>query len=647
MTSLRGRIAINLGVILALIPLLLFAFMALHFRLMEDDYVYLGLARDIGIWEAMALWRGFWNGGYTNFLVYGLLAPFGERAPSLFALFFCATAFAGFGWLLDTLLAWLGIRAHRRAIVVALAALSTAAIINGLYTASVFYLMTNLVVYHWPAAMLLVGIALASAIGRRLRGRTQHALAAAATAFYAFVNGGFSEMYLGFQLSALALISGFAFVFHTGPKRRTWRILAAAATLGTVLSLLLQVSSPGFAFRSARTDYFGQPLIPARDLPQLLERTLHETLYYAGQPNSFAGFMLIVFAGIFLIAAAEKRSRDNSQPPKRSISKAPIAIALLPQLLFIPILWSHQSDSLQVLSRFSYAFALVVGINLLAILVSLTLLSQGGRFERLANRRNGLMIYCAGVLLFVCLVFALTQARDIDFKASAYLFVTAVSTLLMLAGQLAAYANESRLRALFRIGAFAWVGALLILAALLAVSLWGVGLIFERTLTASVYALMFAALMIGVTLGVAIRQAACMTDANASWLRWIRLGSLLAALTIAAGIVIGQGQRLGYARRNAELWDATRAEIIRLRDAGDQTVFTRRFPRPSYDEIGAAPSNGKLYQLEWRQMIWYGLLPEGAAYEDCVCSSEMMALGDEAPFCARVNCLAYGASDEE
>ena len=207
-----------LGVGLALIPLLLFAYLGLHNRLLMDDYVYIGLARDIGTWKAMLAWREFWNGGYSNFLLYGLLAPLDASAPPVFSLILCASAFVGFGWLTNTLLANLKIRAHRPAIVVALASLTTAAVINGFYHAQVFYWLTGAVIYNWPAVMLLLGIAMAAATAHRLRGRIQHLLAGIAAAIYAFISAGFSEMYLIFQLAAVALIAVFVFIFSASPQ---------------------------------------------------------------------------------------------------------------------------------------------------------------------------------------------------------------------------------------------------------------------------------------------------------------------------------------------------------------------------------------------------------------------------------------------
>jgi len=641
-TKLGRQMAVILGVVLALVPLLLFAYLGLHNRVMADDFVYLGLARDVGTWKAMEIWREVWNGDYSNFLLYGLLARLRTAAPPLFALFLCASTFVGFGWLTNLVLAYLGIRAHRRIASVVLAALTTAATINGFYHAQVFYYLTIAVEYTWPAVMLLLGIALAVEAARRLRGNVQNGLAAFAAALYALINAGFSEMYLVFQLTAVALIAVFVFVFQQGPKRNLYVILAIAGLLGTIASLPLQLTSPGVAYRTSLSYILGNPVIPVRDLPDLLDRTLHETLYYAGKQAGFAGFILVAFAALFVTLTVGKRSPVDSKPWKISIAYAPIAFALIAQVLFVPILWTHSSDNLQVLGRFSYAFALVAGINILAIAILLALLWRRDLLDKALDRRNGLMMYCGFVLLLACLLFTMTQVRNIHYKAAAYLLFTAVTLLIMLAWQLTCMADEPLMQELFRLSAFVTAGAFLTLAALLAVKLWSVGYIIDRTLTAAIFALMLAGLFNGVALGALIQRGFRMADADACWLRGIRLLCLLVALTIAAGMVIGQGQRISQVREDTAILKEGHEEITRLRDEGNPAVFTKKFPYFNPDEIGSMPSKHEYHPLNWSQLIYYGLLDESEAIPICHCSNEAMALGDKAFMCARITCLAYG-----
>ena len=642
MTKLSRQIAVIFGVMLALVPLMLFTYLGLHNRVMADDYIYLGLARDVGTWKAMAIWREVWNGDYSNFLLYGLLARLGTAAPPVFALFLCASAFVGFGWLTNLILAYLGIRARRRIASVVLAALTTAATINGFYHPQVFYYLTVAVEYTWPAVMLLLGIALAVETARRLHGNVQHVLVAFAAALYALINAGFSEMYLVFQLTTMALIAVFVFVFQRGPKRNSFVILAMAGLLGTVASLPLQLTTHGVAYRTSLSNVLGNLVMPVRELPDLLGRTLNETLYYAGKQDGFTGFMLVAFAALFVMLTVGKRSPVKLKPWNKTTTYGPIAFALGVQLLFVPILLTHSSDSLQVFGRFSFAFALVVCLNLLAITVLLGLLWRRDLLDKAIKRQNGLMIYCLFVLLLVCLFFAMTQARNIHYKAASYLLFAAVTLLIMLAWQLTCMADEPLMKALFRLSAFATAGAFVTLAALLAVKLWSVGYIIDRTLTAAIFALMLGSLFIGVALGALIQRGCPMADADARWLRGIRLLCLLVVLTIVAGIVIGQGQWISHVREDTTILEEGHEEITRLRDAGNPAVFTKKFPRFNPDEFGSMPYKHEYHPLDWSQLIYYGLLDESEAIPTCHCSNEAMALGDKALMCARITCLAFG-----
>ena len=638
MTEKNKVIAVTIGVGLAFAPLLLFMYLALHNRLLNDDYAYLRLTLEIGTWKAMQIWREAWNADYSNFLLYGLLARLGTIAPALFSLFLCASAFVGFGWLSNTLLAGLRFHSHRRAINVALASLATAATINGFYHAQVFYWMTAAVEYAWPPVMLLLGIAMAVEAGRRLRGNLAHLLAAIFAAIYAFLNAGFSEMYLVFQLSAMALIVVYVSVFQQGQKRKSYVILALAACLGTIASLPVQLASPGFAYRSSQSEVFGYLVLPVRDLPSLVSRTLDMTLQYVAHEASFAGFMLVAFAGLFLTLSTVNRRLEDSKTGRIHGARPPIAIALVVQFFFVPILWSHRSDSLMVFARFSYAFAAVVGINLLAIAVLLSLIWRRDLIDKAINKRNGLMVCCSCILLAVCLLFMMTQVRSIHYKASSYLFFTVVTTLLMLAFQLALIAGDPRLNRQFLLGAFVTAGAMITLASLLGVTLWGAGYIFDRILTAVTFVVMLAGLVTGVALGALIHRGFCMTDAKAVWLRWIRLFCLLIAITIAAGMVIGHGQRISHVRKDAEIWEATHQEILLWRDEGDPAVYTKNYPRLIADHLGSTPSRYTSTSLLWHQLLYYGLDLCNNTYE-CRCSKDM---NDWLPLRDRVACAVNG-----
>lgn len=598
------RATIVFGVALALIPLLLFAYFGLGTRLLGDDYEHLGYVLRVGAWEALLFWRGYWNGHYSSFLFFSLSAPLGTGAPPFFAFAHIVLAFAAFGWVVNAVLGHLRILSYRRAIVVVLAALMAPATLNGLYSAHAFYWFSSAVLYTWPALFLLVGIALAAETERRLRGRLGHILAAIAAALYAFLNAGFAEMYLVYQLSVLALITLFAVVFQSGSKRRTNLVLALAASLGTLAGLALVLNAPGFANRSAATVKGNFLSLTIQEQLNIAGHALNETLIYAGHPESFAGFMLVAFAAVFVLLSAGHPRRVDTASRRLHLAMAPLAFALLVQLIFVPILWTHSSDSPRILSRFSYGFATVIGINLLLVAAAVLALSWRRRLNALLQRRNGLMIYCSSILLAVCLLFMMTQVRTVHVKASAYLFFAALSLLIMLGGQLAGIANEPSLNRLFILTACVTAGAIITLASIVSVEIFLVRFVNRRSISAAVFALMLAAMLNGVTLGALIRHGFFLTGANG---KWLRLGCLLVALAIGAGIVIGQGKRIRYVNEYVDIWESQHREIIRLRDAGDPAVYTLELKRIVAGKMDHQPPPYFYAPLHWKEKIFYEL----------------------------------------
>lgn len=249
----------------------------------------------------------------------------------------------------------------------------------------------------------------------------------------------------------------------------------------------------------------------------------------------------------------------------------------------------------------------VVGINLLLIAVLPSILWRRDLLDRALNRRSGLMVYCSSVLLVVCALFALTQLRAIHYKASSYLFITAVSMLIMLASQLTVTVAQPRFNRLLMATVYITGCALVILAALLAVKMFGAGYVVKRTLASTTFAFMIAGVMNGLALGALIQRGCCLTDAKPIWSRLIRLFSLIVASAIAAGIAIGQAPRIAYTSGDVDIWESTHQEIIRLRDAGDPAVYTKSFPRLVTDHLGSAPPKYKSTSLDWRSMLFYGL----------------------------------------
>ena len=573
------RAALAFFALLAVLPTLLFAYIGHFSRPVFDDYWRIGLPLDLGIWKAMLFMREIWNGDYTNFLFQGLLAPLGSTVTSVFGLVLILAMLIGYCWLINMALSKIPTCAHRRFIAVILASLTTTATINGFYDFEQFFWYTGAVEYSFPMALLLIAIAATVETAQRLRGKLQHGLAAAAIVILSFLNAGFSEAYMGFQMSFVALVAGVVFILLHGRKRETFFILALAACLGTFASMLVQLSSPGVAFRTSLPQNFDYVIAPVRDLPQLLSLTINLLMNHLGDVNLFAGFMLTAFAGLFVTLTAGNSRRGHLNQRHIAFARPPIVFALITQLLFIPIVWSHQSDNVEILGRFSYSYMSVVSINIGVILVLLAFLWRRDQLESALNRRNLLMIYCNGILLAVCVLFVLTQIRSIDHKATLYLFVTAVVAMLMLAGQLTLAIDEPRLNELLLLTMCLIASAAITMAALIAATQFSVGYLLARIITSPIFLLMCAGVCCGITLGTLIQRCCFLTGSSELWMLWTRRLLLIIIVSIVLGLMLGQANRLSGIRIRANVWDSSSAEIVKMRHEGDPTVYIKKFKR--------------------------------------------------------------------
>ena len=77
----RQQIVIWLGLAVALLLLLLFAYLGHFSRLMSDDYCTLAVGRDLGPWQGMLHWFNTHSSSYTNFFLQGVLAPLDTAMP--------------------------------------------------------------------------------------------------------------------------------------------------------------------------------------------------------------------------------------------------------------------------------------------------------------------------------------------------------------------------------------------------------------------------------------------------------------------------------------------------------------------------------------------------------------------------------------
>ena len=95
----RQQIVVWLGLAVALLILLLFAYLGHFSRLMSDDYCAIAVGKELGAWQGMSYWFTSWAGSYTNFFFKSAIAPLDTLAPAV-----TPATIIGLWWLA---LAWL------------------------------------------------------------------------------------------------------------------------------------------------------------------------------------------------------------------------------------------------------------------------------------------------------------------------------------------------------------------------------------------------------------------------------------------------------------------------------------------------------------------------------------------------------------
>lgn len=574
----------------ALVPTGLLAYLGQFSRLMSDDYCAIAVGREMGAWQGALYWYNSWAGSYANFFLKSAVASLDVLLPRLTPVAIVIIWTLGAFWLGCSVLQGLGI-CRRRLGAAAIASALVAASLNALYSPQSFFWFAASTHYALPLALLTVYLALcahAQLQGANLRpGRW-----ALAGALLCFCTAGASEIFVAFQLAVMtACLLPIVILWRRGRTHRLV-VVAGAGWIATLVGFLLQVLSPGLAERAAvDADRFGHAI---RDASDLVAATLGQTFQLAGHPPAFAGFMLL-FGMSFLVLCFGFRPQSSTgalRPGRLAVREIWIGLGL--QLLWIPLLWTHVSDDPRFFGRFSAAYLLVVALNLVLIVGFLVTLRQRGRLEQWLRDSPSASLSVINVFLVaVMLLFVLTQARSIHYRAASFLFASAISLLFVGTGQLDAACNLPQIRRLRCWSLFALLVALISLAAVVFTALIGRGFVDARILAPASFALVFPGLFWGALYGISFNEIA--RSANTVSILPVRL-CLTLAILITVGIVIGQARLIPGFRSYAGEWDARHQQILSLRDAGRQVVEVAPLDFDLADYIGVTtlgrdPSN--------------------------------------------------------
>lgn len=565
----KPRPAKALLLILALLPLLLFAYMVQFDRLINDDYVHLAVGRELGPWGAMLYWRSVWNGSYVDHIVFSLMSPFGADAPRVFSTTLFGIWLLSTAWLFERLLARLRVERHRYAMALGGAALTLAATINAFYTPQSLYYLAAIVRYNLPLPLLALYLALLlAATSRGYRGPSLQIVAAAGFVI-CFVAAGLSELYMVFQLCLLSTLLALAALYARRGGRKVYLALMASGWAATILSLLMQITAPGIVLRS--TQFSPEEMMSKRALPDFAHYLAEGLVRFVLREETIAGFFLLFAIGLFAALCLQRSPGAAllSRPVK--FARASLWCGLIVQLAFAPILWAHTSDQLSVLGRFSYAYSSVIVLNLGLLFAFLFLLWRGrGIGKLLLESRNKLMVLSAAVLLLALGLFIAIHWRSIHHRASHYLMVTFLLLIGILAWQLEAALGDEQSRRYGLALILMTLTTALSSVVLVSVPLYTIGRVTARVTTPAILMQVALGLLWGAYVGILLRRAG--QWAPEAWRRRLGLSGLAVAIVIGAGIMLGQATFIPDLQTFAQQWDEREKLIISQRDRGEQNI---------------------------------------------------------------------------
>ena len=304
-------------VFLALAPVLLFAYTGQFSRLIGDTDCTVVAAQNLGVWGMVHDHLHTYGGRYSSYLWQSVFAQFAALAPQIGPQITHAIMMAlwlvGWYWLVVQGLAFLKIDDSRRALSIAVAALTVAAVSNAFYTWKSRYYYGAVIIHTLPIALFTTCMALMVWMAPRLRKNILSLAGIIAGGTLCFLIAGFSESYVVYQLIFLAfcLLMSFALL---GPSVRYRYIrVFGVSLLATLASLIVQLTAPGAAARTADTiRKFGSP---DRSLSTVLPKTLRYSFDSINDPEVFAGFILLMGLGLLVALVKYKPRAVQSIPP--------------------------------------------------------------------------------------------------------------------------------------------------------------------------------------------------------------------------------------------------------------------------------------------------------------------------------------------
>ena len=584
-----------LMVALALVPIILYAYLGQSTRLMSVDNCEVASARDEGVWERYLVNYNRIGGRYSPYFFQLVFAPLDTHLTRITLTASIIVWLGGCYWLAFQGLGFLKINHSRRAPSLAIAGLTVAAAINAFfhYSFETFHHNAVFVTNVVPIVLFTVYMALMIWMAPRLKKNLRWALGLAASGLICFIVAGFAEAHVVFQLFLLAFALLASFALLRNPLRNRYVVVFGVGWLASLASAIVQLTGPGVAVRRAYDLSHRGSINPANVVP----KTLTFGLEHIMDPDVFTGFVMLMGIGL-LVTLVKYRPPALSKASKTfELTSPALWLCLIFHLICLPLLWRHTS--------IPYAFDVpasddggMIILNILFIFSFLIMLWGRKRINGWLQKHESGPLFLGWLAAAACifvLLFALTQPNNLYFHTSLYLSTSALAFLGLLTSLPAS--PKKRQFGLLALGSYG-LGWTFILTV---VFIWGntTAYIPSRVLVAGAYTLMFSGLIWGGFMGCLAKH--CLRSRPAA-VRFLKLGSLVIALILAARIALWQIAVIPDYQNYAQMWDDNHQKILDAVQEGKDAVEISRVPY-SDPQYPAGTCQGRYYRLGSTKLI--------------------------------------------
>lgn len=558
--------------LLALVPTLLFAYLGSFVRIVGDDTCAIVLSQRMGAWDYMQHLLNGWSSAYSRSLLMAILAPL-DRVPPMVTLSVVIVLWIiGSTWLALEALRHLNISSKFRSWALVFGALSAAAALNALPSRQSAFWYIAVLSYTLPVTLVAIHLALALWAAGSRRAYRRSISVVIGCGLCAF-SAGLSEGHAVIQLTFVTLCLIASLVLATDPKRRRLFLVLGTGWLASGGSLLFQLTVQGIGVRAERmAEISGSP---DRSLMTLVARMIGDTFDSIGQPQAFAGFTMLFAFGLLAGLCWHIPHATAPSPMPFRLKRPLLWLGLALQLLWIPLLWAHQSDESQLFGRFSLKYGATIGLNVCLVCSFALFIWKRERINALV-RAHVAMLMPVGIPIAYAsgfgLLFAFSEIRSIVAIASIYLFSTVSGLLALLTLQLSSASAHALIRQLGRLALFAHSAGWICLAAISFEIAYFIGWPLLRAMTAGAFLLVVPGVIWGAFVGRWVKTGSSTLGNYVAWESALKATSLVVVNIVLLGIIINQTARIPDLRNYARQWDTNFETIGLLRDSGMRDI---------------------------------------------------------------------------